>query len=72
MVEKLKTYDTYRIDGLTAGIKYDTRANLMSNIDKPFPEFFIVDIQCGSLKVNPLTLKMWKKLLKSRKSSNCM
>lgn len=67
MVEKLKTYDTYRIDGLTAGIKYDTRANLMSNIDKPFPEFFIVDIQCGSLKVNPLTLKMWKKLLKSRK-----
>ena len=40
MVEKLKTYDTYRIDGLTAGIKYDTRANLMSNIDKPFPEFF--------------------------------
>ena len=27
----------------------------------------IVDIQCGSLKVNPLTLKMWKKLLKSRK-----
>ena len=35
MVEKLKTYDTYRIDGLTAGIKYDTRANLMSNIDKP-------------------------------------
>ena len=58
MVEKLKTYDTYRIDGLTAGIKYDTRANLMSNI---------VDIQCGSLKVNPLTLKMWKKLLKSRK-----
>ena len=67
MVEKLKTYDTYRIDGLTAGIKYDTRANLMSNIDKPFPEFFIVDIQCGSLKVNPLSLKMWKKLLKSRK-----
>lgn len=40
MVEKLKTYDTYRIDGLTAGIKYDTRANLMSNVDKPFPEFF--------------------------------
>ena len=40
LVEKLKTYDTYRIDGLTAGIKYDTRANLMSNIDKPFPEFF--------------------------------
>ena len=67
MVEKLKTYDTYRIDGLTAGIKYDTRANLMSNIDKPFQSFFIVDIQCGSLKVNPLTLKMWKKLLKSRK-----
>lgn len=67
MVEKLKTYDTYRIDGLTAGIKYDTRANLMNNVDKPFPEFFIVDIQCGSLKVNPLTLKMWKKLLKSRK-----
>ncbi len=64
MVEKLKTYDTYRIDGLTAGIKYDTRANLMNNVDKPFPEFFIVDIQCGSLKVNPLTLKMWKKAIK--------
>ena len=30
----------YRIDGLTAGIKYDTRTNLMSNVDKPFPEFF--------------------------------
>lgn len=40
IVEKLKTYDKYRIDGLTAGIKYDTRTNLMSNVDKPFPEFF--------------------------------
>ena len=31
MVEKLKTYDTYRIDGLTAGIKYDTRCLLYTS-----------------------------------------
>ena len=40
MIEKLKSYDKYRIDGLTAGIKHDTRENLLSNADKPFPEFF--------------------------------
>lgn len=40
MIEKLKTYDKYRLEGLTAGIKHDTRANLMNNVDKPFPVFF--------------------------------
>lgn len=40
MIEKLKGYDKYRTDGLTAGIKHDTRENLLSNVDKPFPEFF--------------------------------
>lgn len=40
MIEKLKSYDKYRIDIFSAGIKYDTRKNLLSKIDKPFPEFF--------------------------------
>lgn len=40
MIEKLKSYDKYRIDGLTAGIKHDTRESLLSNVNKPFPEFF--------------------------------
>ncbi len=40
MMEKLKSYDKYRIAGLTAGIKHDTRENLLSNADKLFPEFF--------------------------------
>jgi len=40
MIEKLKNYDKYRIDGLAAGIKHDTRENLLSNAGKPFPEFF--------------------------------
>ena len=40
MIEKLKSYDKYRTEGPSAGIKYDTRENLLSNVDKPFPEFF--------------------------------
>lgn len=40
MIEKLKSYDEYRIPNLTAGIVHDTQENLMSHVDKPFPEFF--------------------------------
>lgn len=40
MIEKLKTYDVYKVNGLTAGIKHDTRTNLLSCVDKPFPDFF--------------------------------
>ena len=40
MIEKLKSYDKYRIDGLEAGIKHDTRENLLRHANKPFPEFF--------------------------------
>lgn len=40
MIEKLKLYDAYRIPNLKAGIVHDTRENLMSYVNKPFPEFF--------------------------------
>lgn len=64
MVEKLKTYDKYRIDGLTAGIKYDTRTNLMSNVDKPFPEFFYSRHSMRQFESKSLNIKDVEKAIK--------
>lgn len=40
MINKLKEYDHLRIDNLSAGICKDTRENLMSYVNKTYPEFF--------------------------------
>lgn len=40
MVTRLKKYDQYRIQGIEAGIRHDTKKNLLSYSNRPFPEFF--------------------------------
>ena len=40
MIEKLKQYDKCRVQGLGAGIVYDTKENLMAHADEPFPDFY--------------------------------
>lgn len=37
---KIKKYDSFRLENLSAGIRKDTKENLMSQINKSFPEFF--------------------------------
>lgn len=40
MIEKLKPYNRYRVPGKEAGIKYDTKENMMSYVNQSYPEFF--------------------------------
>lgn len=57
MVEKLKTYDSYRIAGLVAGIQHDTKTNLLSFMDKPFPEFFYSRHSMRQFDAKPINIE---------------
>ena len=64
MMNKLKTYNQYRITGEVDGIHEDTKNNLMNQAYKPFPEFFCSRHSMRQFDDVPVKVEELKKAIK--------
>lgn len=64
MITRLKEYDQYKAEGIEAGIKHDTKVNLLSYSDRPFPEFFNSRHSMRQFSSEPVKVDDVKKAIK--------
>lgn len=64
MIGKLRKYDKYRIPNVKAGIVFDTKENLMSYVDRSFPEFFNSRHSMRQFSAQPVSADDIKKAIK--------